>query len=154
MIESVDAATLTTVASIIAAFGIAMLFFRIQRELYLVEQWMKERTSSSQSEQSVDKPIIWLAFADWLLVGATLICLLLVILPITFSLGLRLPAAASAAAIIMVAGYVFAILGHYRIVFGQNRSGGRSNPEPWELFFVTLVLVVALAAFVLRLMRP
>ena len=102
----------------------------------------------------MDKPIIWIAFADWLLVGATLICLLLVILPITFSLGLRLPAAASAAAIIMVAGYVFAILGHYRIVFGHKRIGPRFNPEPWELFFVILALVIALAAFVLRLVRP
>ena len=54
----------------------------------------------------------------------------------------------------MVAGYVFAILGHYRIVFGHKRIGPRFNPEPWELFFVILALVIALAAFVLRLVRP
>jgi hypothetical protein len=46
----VDAATLATIASVISAFGAAMLFFRIQRELSMKEQgeqiWLPtERTS-------------------------------------------------------------------------------------------------------------
>ena len=61
-----DPAILATVASIISALGAAMLFFRIQRELKV-------------TEQNEDIRIPW---ADWLLIGAALTSLILVILPI------------------------------------------------------------------------
>jgi hypothetical protein len=64
-----DASSLATTASIIAAFGIAMLFFRIQRELGMAERG----------------EINWIPWADWLLVGATAVSLLLVILPLSKS---------------------------------------------------------------------
>jgi|SRR6185295_9829364 len=135
MFPEVDRGTLATVAAIIAAFGVPMLYFRIQREL----------------EMRKNEETIWLPAADWLLVGATLVSLLLVIVPLVTLREVRLPAAASGAAAIMVAGYIPAILGHYRIVFGQTRSGPRNNPEPTELFFVVIALVTALCLFVLRL---
>jgi hypothetical protein len=40
--------------------------------------------------------------------------------------------AASAASIIMIVGYVFAILAHYRLILGKNGQGSRNNPEPAE----------------------
>ena len=57
---TVDTGTLATVASIISAFGAAMLFFRIQRELDMKKQGER----------------IWLPVADWLLVAATVVSLL------------------------------------------------------------------------------
>jgi glucan phosphoethanolaminetransferase (alkaline phosphatase superfamily) len=134
---TVDAGTLANIASVIAAFGAAMLFFRIQRELQM---------------RGKGEPV-WLPWADWLLVAATLICLLLVIVPIVSTSSLNLPAAASASAAILVAGYVFAILAHYRIVFGRNRDGPRSNPEPAELLFVIVATVAAVGVFMWRLSR-
>ncbi len=122
-----EASDLLTVASILAAFGSAMLFFRIQREL----------TMHDRAE------IQWIPWADWLLILATLISLLGVILPIFFSAGLRLPLAAASAATVLVAGYVIAILAHCRIILGFGRNGPRTNPEPGEL---VIVLVVAAAA--------
>jgi hypothetical protein len=135
MFPDVDRGTLATIASIISAFGVPMLYFRIQREL----------------EMRKNQERVWLPAADWLLVGATLVSLLLVILPLLTLRDVRLPVAASGAAAIMVAGYVPAILGHYRIFFGQNRTGPRDNPEPWELLFVVLALATALCVFLFRL---
>ena len=137
MAMGIDQGTLATIASIIAAFGAAMLFFRIQRELHM----------RAKGET------VWLAIADWLLVVATLVCLLFVIVPIVLSFGLRLPSAAAAAAAIMVAGYVPAILGHYRIVFGRRRHGPRANPEPSERWFVLFTFVAAVAVFLVLLVR-
>ena len=106
---------------------------------------------SAGAGDAKNKETIWLPAADWLLVGATLVSLLLVIVPLVTLPEVRIAAAASGAAAIMVAGYVLAILGHYRIVFGQKRSGPRHNPEPSELLFVTVALVAAFCLFVLRL---
>jgi hypothetical protein len=135
MFPEIDRGTLATIASIISAFGVPMLYFRILRELQMRDE---------------GEPV-WLPVADWLLVGATLVSLLLVIVPLVTLPDVRLPAAASGAAAIMVAGYVLAILGHYRIFFGQKRTGPRDNPEPSELFFVTVALIAALSVFALRL---
>jgi uncharacterized protein (DUF697 family) len=134
-----DAGTLATIASIIAAFGVAMLFFRIQREI-------DPRRIEEQSRQT-GEDVVWIPWADWLLIAATLVCLLLVILPIALSFGRRLAAAGSAAAAVMVAGYVFAILGHYRILFGRHRTRPRTNPEPAEIMFVAISALAAIGVF-------
>jgi hypothetical protein len=128
---------LLSVASILAAFGSAMLFFRIQRELE-----MHERAE-----------IQWIPWADWLLILATLIALLAVILPIFFSAGLRLPLAAASAATVLLAGYVLAILAHYRIILGFGRKGPRTNPEPGELVVVLLLLAAAAGVFAVQYWR-
>jgi hypothetical protein len=131
-----DAATLTTIASIVSGFGIAMLFFRIQRELQIREQL----------------EVNWIPWADRLLIAATLISLLLVIFPLvafsaTSTVVLRFASASCAAASLMVAGYVFGILAHYRLLLGKHREGPRQNPEPAERVVVYAVIAAALLAF-------
>jgi hypothetical protein len=130
-----DAATLATIASIISGFGIAMLFFRIQRELQMHEQL----------------EVNWIPWADRLLITATLISLLLVIFPLvtfgTTSSVLGFASAACAAATLMVAGYVPGILAHYRLFLGSQRKGPRKNPEPAEKVVVLAVIAAALLAF-------
>jgi len=136
-IDMRDAGTLSTVASIVAGFGVAMLFFRIQRELHMKDQHEQD----------------WIPKSDWLLIAATLTSLLLVILPIV-SLNaahnrlLKIPPAACAAASILVAGYIPAILAHYRLLFGRRRSGRRANPEPAERNKIIATVVVAVGVFI------
>lgn len=140
-----DSGTLSTVASIIAGFGVAMLFFRIQRELH-----MGERDET-----------VWIPQADWLLIAATLISIVLVILPLV-SIDLRdsavakVPYSACAASSVLLAGYVLSILAHYRLLFGRKRSGPRDNPEPAERVLVVLTVVIAVPVFaaVLITVRP
>jgi len=133
---NVDTGTLANIASVIAAFGAAMLFFRIQRELEMVGKGQR----------------VWLPWADRLLIAATLLCLLFVILPLLSTTTTSLPAAAAAAAAVLVAGYVFALLAHYRIVFGGRREGPRTNPEPAERFIVIVTAIAASALFVWRIL--
>jgi uncharacterized membrane protein len=132
-----DSGTLSTVASITSGFGVAMLFFRIQRELQMGER----------------DEIVWIPQADWLLIAATLVSLLLVILPLV-SLDLRntslinLPAAACSASSMLLAGYILSILAHYRLLFGRKRSGPRENPEPAERILVWITIVLAAVIFI------
>ena len=128
------------IAAIIAGFGSAMLFFRIERELRMSEEG----------------EVTWIPWADWLLVAGTLVSLLLVIFPIVGlksrpSLLASLPMAGCAATSIMVAGYIFGILAHYRLLFGKGRTGPRDNPEPAERWIVILSVVFAIAVFLLVL---
>jgi hypothetical protein len=136
MAQGVDSGTLSTVGSIIAGFGVAMLFFRIQREL--------------QMGKSAER--IWIPWADWLLIGATLTALLVVLIPLivlrAFPWAMHVATAACGAGVLLVAGYIFAILAHYRLLFGQNSSGPRTNPEPAERVVVTLSLGVAVIGFI------
>ena len=132
----VDAATLATIASIISGFGIAMLVFRIQRELQMHEQL----------------EVNWIPWADRLLIVATPISLLLVVFPlVTFGPTsfwvLRIASAACAAASLMVAGYVPGILAHYRLFLVSHRERQRRNPEPAERVVVIAVFAAALLAF-------
>ena len=125
----VEPGALATIASIVAALGTAMLFFRSQRELL----------GSPQS-------IPW---AERLLLCATLSSLWLVLLPLV-ALNHASPwvaaleRAACAASTIMVSGYVFAILGHYRSL----GSGPGRSAESSERLCVWVTLAAAAAAFV------
>lgn len=129
-----DPSSLATLASIFAAFGAAMLFFRIQRELKMEESG----------------EINWIPWADWLLVSATVLSLLLVVVPLVIlpprsALG-AVPFAAVAASAVLVVGYIPAILAHYRFILSGGRTGARDNPEPSERFVVITVAVLAAAA--------
>jgi len=132
------AAALATMASIIAAFGAAMIYVRIQRETL----------AQSQGETA------GLTFADWLLVGATVVSLLLVMLPIATVADLRIPSAGAASSVILLAGYMLAILAHHRIAFdrefvfwGKRRHGPRGNPEPAERILASIAIGAALESF-------
>ncbi len=127
-----DTGTLATIGSVITAFSVAMLVFRIQRELQMHER----------------REINWLPCADWLLLGAGLVSLLAVILPLvsahpTSTVHRLVPPAACSVAVVLVAGYTFGILAHYRLIFGGTRKGPRSNPEPGEKIVVVVTVVVA-----------
>jgi hypothetical protein len=129
-----DAGTLSTIASLIAAFGGSMLFFRIEREI----------------KMHGDGQINWIPWADRLLILATFISLAFVLLPLVAAHPLswtyrRVPAAACAAAITLVATYPFAILAHYRFIFGGNRKGPRYNPEVGERWAVIIGLGLSVA---------
>ena len=112
-----DTGTLATVASIVSAAGVTMLYFRIQREAEI---------------QRRGEPT-WIPVADRLLLGATFTAIVVVLLPILFFdsrfLGRRVPTAGCAAALIALGGYVLALLAHYRLMFGSRRAGPRENPR-------------------------
>ncbi|WP_155401825.1 hypothetical protein [Chromobacterium violaceum] len=138
-----DTGTLSTIASIIAAFGVAMLFFRIQRELQ-----MQKRGELN-----------WIPWADWLLLFASLLALLFVLLPLVAahqtSWAYRfMPPSACAASIVLLAGYPIAILAHYQFIFAFGRTLPRVNPEPSEAAVVVSAVVIAIGvaywAYVLR----
>ena len=139
-----DSGTLSTVASIIAGSELPCCF-RIQRELHM----------GARNET------VWIPQADWLLIAATLISIVLVILPLV-SLNLRdspvgkVPYSACAASSVLLAGYVLSILAHYRLLFGRKRSGPRDNPEPAERVLVisTVIIAVAVFAAVVVTVRP
>ena len=131
-----DSGTLATIASIITAFSVAMLFFRIQRELQMAKEM----------------EINWIPWADWLLFGAAWVSVLFVILPLVAAhpdspIYRLVPPAASGASSILVVGYTLAILAHYRLIFGGGRTGPRTNPEPGERGVVVATLVAAVAEF-------
>src|SRR5690349_5044726 len=127
-----DASSLASVASIIAAFGVAMLFFRIQRELKMDE----------------DGERMWIPWADRLLVGATVVCLLLVIGPMLVISNVEtswvlIPPSAAAAACVLVVGYIPSILAHYRIILANGRTGPRPPVELPEKVLVLLSVLLA-----------
>jgi len=127
-----DVGALATIASVIAAVGCALLVLRVQREL-----------------QGEIRRISW---AEWLLICAILAALLLVLLPLA-ACGNRpghfadLPGAGCSAAIVLIAGYVFSFLAHYRLLFGGQRTGPHANPEPAERWLVILTLLLAAIVF-------
>lgn len=140
-----DPGTLANIASVVTAFAVAMLVFRIQRELQMAREL----------------EINWLPWADWLLLGAALLSLLFVILPLVAShptswVHRILPPAACAAAVILIAGYAVAILAHYRLILKGGRTGPRTNPEPGErrVVFCTLAIATGMVIWTAYLHTP
>jgi len=136
-----DNSTIAQIASIIAAFGAAMLFFRIPRELEM----------NKNGEQ------IWIPYSDQLLIYATLASLFLSLLPIVVMkedivILRNLTRAACAASTVMLGGYIPGILAHYRLIFGKNRHGPRDNPEPAEKVIVNIALLLAILVFVITIL--
>jgi hypothetical protein len=112
-----DESILAAIGAAIVGFGIVAFVFRIQREIDL-----RPRAR-------------WIPWADRLLIGIVIVALLLVLFPIALAetvsnlWGKRLPAAASSASTVALAGYIPALLAHY--CFGPryrqvHRSDSRS----------------------------
>jgi hypothetical protein len=128
---------LLSVASILSGFGITVFIFRIQRELQV-----RERTGDIAT---------WLSWADYLVLAAITLSLILVVFPlitIPQVIGVLAVARAScAAAAILLAAYPWAILYHYRIVLGTKRQGQRLPGEPGEKLIVIVAAIVAALTF-------
>jgi|SRR5437773_11587171 len=94
----------------------------------------------------------WLAWADYLVVtsvglavfGATLP---LLIFPAAGRTIMAIAAFSCAAALVLLAGYVPAILAHYRIELGARRKGPRERGEPIERWTVVASCICASMAF-------
>ena len=133
-----NAELLGTVASIITAAAVAALFFRIQRELYMREV---------KNERG------WIAVADWLLIGASLIAVFAVLVPLLLAyestlFGLRIPIAGCVASAVALGGYAPAILAHYKLF---REGPPRKNPEDAEVVIVGLTTAGAVMAAIASL---
>jgi hypothetical protein len=134
--ETPNGETLATIASLVATAGAATLLFRIQREIVMEQQQQR----------------IWIAGADWLMIGATLVAIVLALLPLLFFYdselgGRRIPTAACTASLAAMGGYSLGILAHYRLLFGKGRSGDREPTEPAELVIILVTVAVAVFLF-------
>lgn len=129
---------LIAVAAIIFGFGLTVFMFRLQREI-----WVKENRPNWPS---------WLAWSDYLILGAILLAVCSVTLLLANCLPtqvvLRVTSAACVAAIVLEAGYIPAILAHYRIELGTSRTGNRKKGEPAERWFVCISVMIALSSFI------
>jgi hypothetical protein len=128
-----------TVASILAGFGVTVLMFRIQREL-LVEH---------------DPDWTWLPWADWLVMSSIALSLIGVVLPLVVvsdpeQFAFAFAAASCAAASLLLAAYPFAIIDHYRLVWGKGRyrkSMRNAIVEPGERVIVIVAFCAATLVF-------
>lgn len=98
---------LATIGAVIVGFGITAFVFRIQREL----------------QQDEAGRVSWIPWADRLLIGVVTVAILLVLFPIALAGGDsrlwaagRLPAAACSGSVVALAGYIPALLAHYRFL--------------------------------------
>lgn len=128
-----DESILLAVATLIATSGVAVLVFRVGREVAV----------------EIDKGPTWIPWADRLVIAATLSALLFGVLPfvsgvVSTSAAIPLAMASSSSSVVLLLGYVFAILAHYRLILHGSRTGPRVNPEPPERW---LTWVTAWAAF-------
>src|SRR5215831_1084224 len=136
----VDDGALAAIGAAIVGFGIVAFVFRIQRELQLQEaldhqrreaRGRQQRAARVRQRQKGEKrrrhwQERWIPWADRLLIGAVTVTVLLVLFPIALVGGVssfwgeRLPAAACSASVIALAGYIPALLVHYR--FGPGKK--------------------------------
>ena len=99
---------------------------------------------------SEEEETTWVAFCDWLAIVATIVSLLFVILPMVVgdpAIQGSLPAAAAAMGVVLLIGWIPSVLAHYRLIFGKNRNGPRTNPEPAEGVFVVLFEILGFVIF-------
>lgn len=141
--KCLSADALIAVESIIAGFGVTALMFRLQRELSISdENWRRRAT-----DPSIPRVRTWLPYADYLLIAAVLLALILGVRPLLVAFDestLRLARAATAAATVLLAGYVPTILGHYRFLHGLHES--RPLLPFWEGIFLVITVVGAIRA--------
>jgi hypothetical protein len=138
-----DPGTVASVAGIVSGFGIAVFLFRLERELKIAE-------ANLIREESEREPN-WIPIADWLVFSAVIIALLFSIRPLlgpdgTASATVRKATAAGVASVVLLAGYLPAILGHYNFLYGLRKQ--RPNPTFAEAVIVLATIVGACVAYV------
>ena len=125
----------------VVGLSFTILIFRIKREIDMAE---KGETT-------------WIAFSDWLVAIALIVAGLFVLVPLLASDAAgrgRLPLSALVFAVVMVLGWVPAILAHYRLIFRGKRTGPRDNPEPAEGAIVLVVVLLSAVAFTVTYYLP
>jgi hypothetical protein len=133
---------LIAVAAIIVGFGLTVIMFRAQREIWV-------------QDQRPDWPN-WLAWSDYLIIVSVLLASFAALIPLlaisTAEKTIQAVASASlVAALILQVGYIPAILAHYRIEIGRTRTGPREKGEPAERRIVVCGLLGAAAGFAMVL---
>jgi hypothetical protein len=134
-----------TVASILSGFCISVFMFRLQRELGV-------------RDRHPDWPN-WLAWADYLVISAMTLSVILVIVPLVAMpepgrIVYSVAAGSCAAASILLLAYPFAILDHYRIEIGAWRTRQGESPyerhkgEPLERIIVVSAGIIATLTFI------
>jgi len=139
----VESGDLISTASIIVGFGVTVIMFRVQRELHVLEE--------------LKRSPLWLAWADYLVIASVALAIVGVILPLLVlggggPKGLAASTALCAAAIVLQGGYIPAILAHYRIELGAERTGSREKGEPLERLAVKLTVIGAVVVFAATIM--
>jgi hypothetical protein len=126
---------LVTIAGVMLGIGIAIMLFRLSRELAMRER--RERN--------------WLAYSELLVVGACILSAIVLLLPVfgaqSRQVTVLLPRSAILAGVVMLIGYIPGILAHYRFIGGKRRPPLRENPEPIERSIVLGATVIAVLAF-------
>jgi hypothetical protein len=135
---------LIAVAAMIFGFGIVVIMFRVQRELW--------------AQESHPEWPLWTSWADWLILWSVPLGCLAILSLLGFP-GVRLIMAVAAAlcagAVVLQTGYIPAVMAHYRIFFGKRRRADgipREAGEPAEkaLVLLTAAAAVLVFAFVFR----
>jgi hypothetical protein len=135
-VASLNPGDLIAVAAVVIGFGLTAIMFRVQRENDMRENGER----------------VWIAWSDYLILASVLLAVFLVVIPILVFSSQKLATAASAAAIILQAGYIPAILAHYRIGIGKARDEKklpRAKGEPAEKWLVIISGGLALVFFLL-----
>ena len=91
--------------------------------------------------------VVWLPWADRLLLGATIFCLLFVLIPLVRVEQSSLPTAAAGSTAILLVGYIPACFSSLSIFPPTDRDGPRENPEPAEGIIVKATAFVAVVFF-------
>jgi hypothetical protein len=143
---------LIAVDSIIAGFGVTAVMFRLQRELSISDENWKERRKNPSHLFTPN----WIPVADYLIIAAVLLALIFAVRPLLMPFDeatLQCARAASAAATILLGGYVPTILGHYGFIRGLAKS--RPYCTIWEgLFAATTILSAIWAYHAVYVARP
>lgn len=131
---------LIAIAAMIFGFGIVVIMFRVQREL-----WVREHHPEWEH---------WTPWADWLIFASVLLVGCLTIVSLLAFPGMRrgeaLAAASCGSAVVLQIGYFPAIFAHYRMFLGKQRFKDdvpRAKGEPAEKVFVILTVVIAVLTF-------
>lgn len=145
----VDDGAVAGIGAVIVGFSITAFVFRIQRELQMADEGQRR----------------WIPWADRPLISVVTVTLLLVLFPIALAgntsilWGERLPAATCCASTVALAGYIPALLTHYRFgpspvrkwIWFECRLGDRSAGEPAEIVIVVASAVLGIMAAVISL---
>jgi hypothetical protein len=134
--DTPNAETLATVASIVAAVGTGALFFRVPREIKMMEKGQPT----------------WIPGCDRLAIAATLVAIIFGVLPVLLFhgcdlLGRRIPTAACAASLTALACYPLALPAHYGLLFRKGRKWKPIEPLEGVILVIAAILAVVSAVF-------